>query len=195
MVNHKFHDVLIPKQEELKYLFIGTFNPEYEERNDAEYFYGRNSFWCILPHAFGAQCLINEGRKKWEEFCNEKKIGLTDLIKSLTNVNKEEIKKDIFSDATFNNYEMKFIDEEIISLIEKNKTTLKGVFFTRKSPAKNINNIWEKWDKILNRCSKLNKTNGGNIYFQTLLSPSLRGSNIRDVVSNWSIAILNSESK
>jgi len=53
---HRFLNDLIPNWE-LEYLFIGTFNPSWNNNNavQADYFYGRvrNNFWCILPRSSG----------------------------------------------------------------------------------------------------------------------------------------------
>ena len=92
---HRFYDNLIPNIDNPEYLFIGTFNPEWNaiNGNNAEYFYGRetNLFWCIVPHAFDYGCLINKGVDEWIDFCNSEnhKIVLTDLIKEVTNADIE----------------------------------------------------------------------------------------------------------
>ncbi|MEY4604366.1 MAG: hypothetical protein RIT43_1658, partial [Bacteroidota bacterium] len=64
--NHKFiKDLQLQYVDwEVKTLFIGTFNPEWEEcaSNYAQWFYGRtqrNDFWCILPTVHGTNSLIS----------------------------------------------------------------------------------------------------------------------------------------
>jgi len=62
--HHRFSDQLVPAQQDLQFLFIGTFNPSWDAKkgNNASWFYGRGSnlFWCILSHAFSEPCLIDK---------------------------------------------------------------------------------------------------------------------------------------
>lgn len=155
---HRFYDELNIQKTDLEYLFIGTFNPEWNAKNgnNAEYFYGRetNQFWCILPHAFNENCLIDKGRKEWENFCLKYKIGLTDLVKCVNNVNIniEKHYKDLtgYIDSNLENYFLEFNTSEIIKIINNNHS-LKGVYFTRKS-CNNISNIWDNWLNIKSQC-------------------------------------------
>lgn len=101
--NHKFiYDLQLNYVNwEVKTLFIGTFNPDWEvcNNNYAKWFYGRtknNDFWCILPKVFGKQSLTSGSHEDWKNFCREHKIAITDIIESITadpEIHKEEICK------------------------------------------------------------------------------------------------------
>lgn len=191
---HRFHDILIPQQNGLRFLFIGTFNPEWNAANDnnANYFYGRTSnlFWCILPHAFNEICLIDKEREQWEEFCIEHKIGITDIISCVTNADQNiqehfnlltlgfkdgNIDKQIDKQYIFN---IDFTTQGLIQLIDDNHQTLKGVFFTR-STNQGIPRIWHHWQAISQYCQNL------NIYTNALPTPSPQGGTIRNKINIW----------
>jgi len=191
---HRFYDFLNPNIEGLEYLFIGTFNPEWnaENNNNAEYFYGRstNNFWCILPHTFNDCCLIDKNITEWTEYCCLKKIGITDIIKEITNAdsNNQEHYNLItrgYSDSNLDKkvgqeycFSINFYDIEIIKIIEENKNTLKGVFFTRKTGA-GIPRIWQKWCEIKNYCCE------NEISSNELITPSRYGAGIRESIEKW----------
>jgi len=187
---HRFYNKLIPALEDLKYIFIGKFNPSWDSGdNNAEYFYGRstNNFWCIMPHAFGDPCLINETVKNWENYCKIKKICITDLIKEISNVseNKKEDKDLItkgYSDSNLDKCDLIFNINEINNLITNNSNTLEGVFFTSKSKS-GILNIWSKWQEVKEHC----KSN--NIYTNELVTPSPYGPGIRKTIEEWATVI------
>lgn len=102
-----------------KLLIVGTFNPSYESfpvsSNNAPWFYGRtsrNKFWHYLPLALNSESLHpkfggDSNAVKWKCFCNDKKIVIIDLIKSidstirLTNQKDMELEKRI--NSTLNN--------------------------------------------------------------------------------------------
>lgn len=193
---HRFHKELLPKHQ-VKILFIGTFNPIWNvgKGDNPDYFYSRsaNQFWCILPHALEQNCLIDKSRIEKEEFCTNNKIGLSDLIYCIENVNEKEVNNDFlkkgFKDEAFektegNNYILKitFFTEKLNKYIDQNKDVLKGVFFTRKTK-KGIDRIWSEWLLIKNQCEKLNITCG------ELSSPSPRGGGIRNKIGEWRSAI------
>ena len=77
--SHRFLNELIPDWE-IEYLFVGTFNPEWDSPNgnNANYFYGRstNDFWYILPQAFGGKNLMDKRSQKetLKDFLKNKKI-------------------------------------------------------------------------------------------------------------------------
>lgn len=158
---HRFinENHLIPDWE-IEYLFIGTFNPEWnrEDHNNANYFYGRytNDFWYIMPQVFYKESLMD---KKYREdklilksFLKENKIGITDLILKIENVNEYNMthNKDIlgFKDNDIEKYEIVFNTNNILKLIERNN--LKGVYFTRQLQAKST--ICQNWLIIKNHC-------------------------------------------
>ena len=77
-------------------LVIGTFNPDNasypDPSNDAEWFYGRtakNKFWHYFPLALTGVSLHpslgHRGRKDaWIKYCNENKVVIIDMIKSIS---------------------------------------------------------------------------------------------------------------
>lgn len=197
---HRFYDILIPQQVGLKFIFIGTFNPVWDavNANNANYFYGRATslFWCILPHAFNKNCLIDKERTEWEEFCVSEKIALTDLISCVRNAdynNKEHIDlltlgfkdenldKKVDGQFVFN---LDFTTQQLKQLIDANKQTLKGVFFTR-TTNQGISRIWTQWQHISEYCQQL------DIYYNGLPTPSVRGGTIRSKISTWRQEIQN----
>lgn len=197
---HRFHEILIPQQNNLRFLFIGTFNPSWDaaNANNANYFYGRASslFWCILPHAFNQNCLIDKERPEWEEFCVNHQIGISDIISSVTNAdqnNAEHIElltlgfQDKNLDKRLNRefvFEHDFTTERLLHLIGANRQTLRGVFFTRSTKAE-IPRIWNQWENISRHCRQL------NIPATALPTPSTRGGTIRERIFTWRRAIQN----
>ena len=158
---HRFLNELIPNWE-LEYLFIGTFNPAWNNNNavQADYFYGRirNNFWCILPKVFGDENLKNQNKEVKLNYIKSKKIGITDLITKVINADSENpidinnltIK---FSDTILNKYKLEFNTLKIKELILKNKNTLKGVYLTR-STLNGIDQIAKNWNEIESFCEK-----------------------------------------
>lgn len=178
MVEHRFKTELGKKQENLKFLFVGTFNPEIKI-NKAEYFYGRNSFWCILPHALNKFCLADKGKTEWMQFCFDNNIGLIDLIESLESADEEkDFEEEKYSDKKLETLSPNFITNQILKLIDENNKSLKGVFFTRKTIE---GEIGKEWSKIEGHCKNLTP----QIYTSTLLSPSLRKTNLKSAIKNW----------
>lgn len=193
--NHRFINELFPDWT-VDYLFIGTFNPssywDEENGNNANYFYGRGAslFWCILPHSFNKNCLIDKNREEWINFCRDNKIGITDIIKNIPNAdisndNHKSLikgfndgnleKKDINGNYIFN---IDFNTNEIIKYIEENK--IKNIFFTRKSFT-NIPRIKAQWDLIKNRF------NNDDYNVKELLTPSQQGrdKDVRKKINQW----------
>ncbi|ADQ16108.1 hypothetical protein [Leadbetterella byssophila] len=192
---HRFYDELIPNQNLVEYLFIGTFNPSWnaENENNAEYFYGRetNFFWCICPHAFNRNCLIDKGKPEWLSFCEQNLIGLTDLIKNIENADQEndqhvQLLTNGFQDKNLDLREngqyifnIDFNTDDIIKYITSRRNSLKGVFFTRRTD-NGIRRIWEQWCQISNHCNEL------SIYNAVLPTPSLRGGGtLKSTISTW----------
>lgn len=173
---HRFYDSLIPDWE-IEYLFVGTFNPEWNYNNaqQADYFYGRsrNNFWCILPRVFGGESLKRVELNIKLEYIIKKKIGITDLVINIQNASRASIDDRNkltkgFSDIVLNQYDLEFNTSNILKLIEKNKSTLKGVFLTR-STLNGINQIATEWNIIVNHCNKY------SIHTDRLLTPSRGG--------------------
>lgn len=200
---HRFHKILLPPVG-MKYLFIGTFNPIWDVSNgdNPDYFYGRDKsqFWCILPHAFNKNCLVDKDKIEKKKFCEANKIGLTDLIYCLKNVD-ESNSNDLsfltkgFKDESFEmkmgsdyRIEIEFFTPALMKFIKANQHNLKGVFFTRKTN-RGIMRIWEEWLKIKKFCAEL------DIYADELPSPSVRGGGIRSKIFSWRKAIEFSQQK
>ena len=122
----------------VKYLFIGTFNPSWDrpDGNNADYFYGRSPyFWEVLPRFVSQDDLTESNASQKIEFCQNKNIGFTDLIKRIDNVelhNEEDRNRILsFKDSdllTFGN-NVVFNTAEIINYINDN-TSVKKVYFT-----------------------------------------------------------------
>lgn len=190
---HRFYDNLIPTWE-FDYLFIGTFNPEWNNPNgnNANYFYGRhtNDFWYILPKVFGDTDLMTKEKRTDQNllinYLKTKKIALTDIVIEVKNVEKEnELHfKDIISvkDKSLEKYELIF-NSEIYRLLN-NK--LKGVFFTRKYDSKST--ICNQWKLIKDKCEEL------SIPTSELVTPSRgyrsNGYNREKKINEWRNIIL-----
>jgi hypothetical protein len=197
---HRFFDNLIPNQDKVKFLFLGTFNPSWNalNGNNADYFYGRATslFWCICPHAFNDNCLIDKGLNEWLVFCNKHHIGLTDIIKDITNANPQDERhvglltsgfEDKNLDLKENRqfiFNLELNTGDITNFITERQGELRGVFFTRKSH-NDIPRIWEQWLTIKRHCENL------NIYNAALPTPSTRGGAIRDKIFTWRQEIQN----
>lgn len=200
---HRFHKILLPGSQK-EFLFIGTFNPEWDIKkgDNPDYFYSRDKsqFWCILPHAFNQACLIDKDKQEKEQFCRDNKVGLTDLIYKLKNVNEKNLddlsyltkgfKDESFEAKAADQYKLdiEFFTPRILSYIRSNCDNLKGVFFTRKT-SKGIDRIWEQWLFVKQLCVGL------NIYTEELSSPSVRGGGIRSKIFSWRKAIENSRER
>lgn len=187
--NHRFINKLIPKWE-IEYLFIGTFNPIWNNaNNNVDYFYGRskNQFWCILPNVFNSPCLIVKTKNEKIEFCKSHKIGITDIIKSIPNADEDNDyhKELIFSykdtdieskNNDVSNFDIEFNTTTIIKLIENNP--IKGVFFTR-STFQDIPQIRKQWN-IIKQCQKNKFITGA------LLSPAQYFKyGVKDKIEKW----------
>lgn len=172
---HRFYKELIPEWE-IEHLFVGTFNPEWNENNavQADYFYGRkrNNFWSIIAIVFGNVDLKYKSKAEKLFFLKNKRIGLTDLILNVKNANSSS-EVDIinltkkFSDNILNTYELEFNTNSIIEIIKKNKS-IKGVYLTR-STLNGINKVAIEWNKIAEFCKSK------NINYQLLRTPANYG--------------------
>lgn len=195
---HRFYNSLIPEENNYEFLFIGTFNPEWNAKNgnNADYFYGRESnlFWCILPHAFEENCLINSRPIEWINFCKQTRhrIAITDIIKEIDNADKNnqkhrEVLLNGFEDKKLEKFELTFNNSEIKEFIRRNQETLNGVFLTRKSKD-GLSKIWDNWLEIKKLCKK------SNVYATELLTPSTRGRNsgVRKKIAFYKNEIKNS---
>lgn len=199
--NHRFLDFLIPNKKNIKFLFIGTFNPEWsaENKNNADYFYGRKTsqFWCILPHAFEQNSLIHKGKIEWKTFADENGVGFSDIVKGVKNADetlddhKYALTKG-FSDDNLEKKEFSFdLDFNTIAIkkvVSENESSLDGVFFTRSTEGK-LKRIWSEWNDIVLHCNTL------NIYSKALITPSSRYGNVVEKIDQWKSEINLSKQK
>jgi hypothetical protein len=174
---HRFINDLYPEGQ-LKYLFVGTFNPSWDrpQNDNANWFYGRqyNDFWFILPQVFGQQSLMHRDFRTNRQFlmnwCNQNNIGLTDLIANIqdADINNDEHNSIILSvnDNAFDTFEQ-IITTDIKTIININANTLCGVYLTRYEHTLLaegvINNLWTV---IKETC------NNSNIHCHDLVTPS-----------------------
>jgi len=184
--NHRYLNDLLPDWE-INNLFIGTFNPEWgeDDENTVPYFYGRvaNNFWCVLPEIFNSHIKFNEisNKEKLQEFLKNNKIGITDIIKSLSNadINNLDHKEMVltYSDIYLENFEIEDNLKNIFKLINKNK--IQGVYFTRSSFSK-IPKIKNLWNNVINKCIEKGINN-----YKALLTPSIYGGSCRQIYIDW----------
>jgi G:T/U-mismatch repair DNA glycosylase len=174
---HRFINDLYPAGQ-LKYLFVGTFNPSWDrlQNDNANWFYGRqyNDFWFIMPQVFGHQNLMHRDFRTNRQFlmnwCIQNNIGLTDLIANIqdADINNDEHRNIILgvNDNAFDTFEQ-IIPTDIQTIITANATTLCGVYLTRYEHTLLadgiINNLW---NNIKETCNNL------NIHCHDLVTPS-----------------------
>jgi len=121
----------------VKYLFIGTFNPEWNrpKRQNAEYFYGRSKhFWNAMKIFFNDNQPIDlSSETDMIDFCRSHSIGFTDLITSVddadvTNLEHVETIHSV-KDIDLEKFEeINWNTDRIIEYLELNNTT--KVYFT-----------------------------------------------------------------
>lgn len=172
---HRFQEDLTP-QHELRYLFVGTFNPEWNNPNgnNANWFYGRrtNSFWRILPSVFGGENMNTiqhrENPQIWKNYCTDNGIGITDIITTILDAEEEEHGQQIlgFQDEFLEQFN-EVLFTNIPEIIHNNSNTLLGVYLTRYSHTLNPNGIFhQKWHQIEGLCNEL------GIHNSPLVTPS-----------------------
>lgn len=155
---------------------MGTFNPEWDNPNggNANWFYGRprNSFWNIMPQAFGHPNLKtpqNQANPEaWKQYCLDNGIGLTDIIECIEDANEHEHHDQIMG---FLDNELELFQEilltDIPSLIDENKESLCGVYLTRYSHTLNVDSVFlHRWMEIENQCEDY------GIHHSCLVTPS-----------------------
>lgn len=143
--NHKFQDYL--NLENLSFepttLIIGTFNPSWPEGNNAEWFYGRthdefgnqnNNFWDVLPRVYGEPSLINATPLEWKQFCERRRIAITDLISTIDDANQDNnnhvnLMRGFADDDIASN----FFDFELVNIVRllRNYPTIVNIYITR----------------------------------------------------------------
>ena len=128
-------------------------------------------------------------------FCEKHDIGLTDIIKEVTNADHSNpLHKELITSYRDDNldrknelqyiFNLEFNTIQILKLIEKNRNSLKGVFFTRRGNS-GIPRTWEQWELIKGKCE-----NEG-IYFEALYTPSTKGKGVKDKILLWRESINN----
>lgn len=188
--NHKFIKDLQLQYVDWKVntLFIGTFNPEWEEciNNNAQWFYGRtqrNDFWCILPTVHGVNSLIGGNRNTWTQFCKENSIAITDIIESIdADVYNENHRSAIcnFKDDEFVNFEVTL--NNIPDLLERHQS-IKQICITRQT----LTDFWE--DCFMDTIQYIEQHPERDIQLKLLRSPS-RGAR-RGVIGNFCLFVAN----
>lgn len=130
---------------EFEYLFIGTFNPawNFNAGQSAPYFYGRtrnNYFWDLVPDIWDNKKMRNSNPVDWEQFLQQKGIGITDIIKGIKDAdqnNEQHVTwlKDKSDTGLVRFQNINWNTSEIHALINSNKKKLKGIFITnQKAP-------------------------------------------------------------
>lgn len=173
--SHRFHEDLYPEHR-LEYLFIGTFNPEWNDPNgnNANWFYGRrtNSFWRILPATFGYPNLNTDQYRQnpdlWKQYCADNSIGLTDMIEKIIDANEEEHQEQVLS---FLDNQLEKFDQvqmvDIPKIISANANSLSGVYLTRYSHTLKPKSLFRnRWTEIENLCDDY------GIHHSCLVTPS-----------------------
>jgi hypothetical protein len=172
---HKFHkDLQLQYVDwEVKTLFIGTFNPGWQEcpNNNADWFYGRtqrNEFWCILPTIHQMGSVLNGNRAAWIKFCSEHNIAITDILESIDNADPtiEEHRNIIckFKDDALEDFDVTVND---IPRILENHSNIKQICITRQQP---LPDFWE--DCFIDMYDYINKHPERAIQIKYLRSPS-----------------------
>ena len=170
--SHKFIEDLqlaYAKEWNPEILMVGTFNPEWPESNQANWFYGRtgnNYFWELLPQLMGEKPMLDGNKESWMEFCRRHRIAITDLIACIRTANEEEHLSIItgYSDKKIEKYFQS--DDLVITPIKeilKQNPSIRQVYFTRSANQGLWKNLWEP---IKEYCE------AQGIHCETLLTPS-----------------------
>lgn len=102
IATHRNDEFLLFPDWQVDYLFIGTFNPEWDvpNGNNADYFYGRSAyFWRTLSVFFTGIDAIPATKEAKIAFARLHHIGFTDLIRGVLNAdpNSEIDRQRIFN--------------------------------------------------------------------------------------------------
>lgn len=143
VVRHRFGDFLQPG---VRWIFLGTFNPE-ASCNPAHFYYSRpqNHFWRLLPEVFGMPSLKNASTDEKIAFSRLMKVGFIDLIRTVDVPSGSEC---TYDDAYIDNKVAEWND--VISHLT-NLQTVEKVLFTRKS-FQDIPNIRKQIVEIQSFC-------------------------------------------
>lgn len=165
---HKFIECL--RLEKLDFepttLIVGTFNPAWPVRNQAQWFYGRtarNYFWEVLPTLYNEPNLRKANPTIWKQFCKKHKIAITDLISSIGDANYEQHSNTLGKYRDIDISKFKNIEENsILDFLEK-YPSIKNVYLTTQARIPFFNNLWVN---IETSCLKL------GLHQSRLITPS-----------------------
>lgn len=158
-LNNKFQKEL--ELELIRYepstLIVGTFNPDLQAGNPAEWFYGRtagNYFWDVLPRLYGERSLITATAGEWRQFCTDKKIAITDMISSIDDAepgNREHVK--ILSGFSDKAIAYNFDDFTFVNIVQvlRRHPTIRNVYFTRGITEAFWRHVWNPVIQYCNR--------------------------------------------
>ncbi len=153
---HKFQSYLNLERLDFKptTLIVGTFNPLWPAKNDAQWFYGRtrrNHFWNVLPRLYGEASLADRTPMEWKAFCARHQIAITDLISCILDADQDNSTHDnilgSYSDKKISESFNEFEFTDIVSLL-KNHPTIKNIYLTRGSDPF-WNNLWAPVDAFV----------------------------------------------
>lgn len=156
---------------EVKTLFIGTFNPEWNvcENNYSKWFYGRvqrNEFWCILPKVYQERSLINGNRDVWIDFCRNYHLAITDIIESIdANIDDPDHCRKICKFKDSDLIQFGVIINNIPAILDSNPL-IKQICITRQT----LPTFWENCFR--DTIQYVQKNPGRNIQIKYLRSPS-----------------------
>jgi len=174
--DHKFiNDLNLERTDfEPSTLIVGSFYPQWPE-NNTEWFYGQthdastkriNHFWDILPRIYGEPGLMDASPAEWKQFCHEKKLAITCLIRSIDDADPNDpahakILASIDDQAIVWRFD-DFIFINITDILRKHPT-IRNVYLTRGITEA----FWRHaWNPVMQYC----KLNG--LHERRLLSPT-----------------------
>jgi hypothetical protein len=189
VVNHLFWETnkFIP-QWDVKYLFLGTFNPGCGGNVHVDYYYRRpyNGFWIILKKYFDPQNQYPiDTFNNLKTFMVEKKIGCIDIISSVDfpDFRQNEICGDGYEDSRLfrvdgftRTYTYQSIQEFILN--QREKPCVYSTWGVRNNP--------NEFSQNLMNFTEFCRVN--EISFNSLPSPSgrvYRGDRINDINQSW----------
>lgn len=154
-------------------LIVGTFNPSWPANNAATWFYGRtarNYFWDVLPRIYEPNLNLRQGNSaQWKEFCNDRRVALTDIITSINDANQgnnnhtEILSNYLDSEIADNFHDFSFTN--IIALLN-NYPTIRNVYLTRQT---GIGLFDAQWEIVKNYAEQHPER---NLHVRNLLTPS-----------------------
>ena len=178
----------------VKTIFIGTFNPEneFKQDNSANYYYGRarNLFWKVLSAFASIPEINNSDYQNQLIFLKKNKIGMTDLLIRINDANSdfEEHRRKISTVLDSEIETFKKFEWNTHYIIEFLKTNdVENVYFTKQGLGltnSNINTFESQIRLIENYCEE------NNIFSTRLHTPSGQGlgkgkPRINKLINKW----------